>query len=296
MSGGARDIGALLDKSAARLAAAGVESSRLDARVLLAHVLGVASGAVPMLRDRSLDDGQHRHFEELLARRASREPVAYLVGAREFWSLSFAVDRHTLIPRPDSETLVAAALALHADRDARLRVLDLGTGSGCLLLAILSERPNAWGVGVDRDPAAVRLAQRNAAALGLAQHACFLAGDWSTPLNGPFDLIVSNPPYIRSGDIADLAQDVRAFEPRAALDGGPDGLAAYRALSASLARLLAPSGAVMVETGAGQAIEIEGIFRDHGWRLTAVHNDLAGHARCLAFARARQIQPSRKSP
>jgi release factor glutamine methyltransferase len=278
-------IAALLDEAVQRLAAAGIDSARLDARVLLGHVLGVEAARLTMLHDQVVSDDERRRFDELVARRARRAPVAYLTGAREFWSLSFAVDRHTLIPRPDSETLVEAALARRPDRGSALRLLDLGAGSGCLLLAILSERPAWCGVGVDRDVDALRVARRNAAALGMAARTAWVVADWAAGLAGSFDLIVSNPPYIPSGEIAALAPDVRDFEPRAALDGGPDGLAAYRDLALLPAALLRPGGRFLVEIGAGQRIEITRIFAAHGWLLANTNTDLGGHERCVEFAR-----------
>lgn len=279
-------VDAVLRAASATLAAGGIESARLDARVLLGHVLGVEAARLTMLDDRIVSADERQHFDALVRRRARHEPVAYLTGMREFWSLSFAVDRHTLIPRPDSETLVEAALARHSDRASRLRVLDLGAGSGCLLLAILSERPAWSGIGVDRDVNALRMARRNAASLGLAARASWVVADWTTGVEGQFDLIVSNPPYIASDDIARLAPDVRDFEPRTALDGGPDGLAAYRDLAGLPAALLRPGGVFLIEIGADQRVEIAGIFEAQDWQLAGVHRDLGGHERCLEFVRA----------
>jgi release factor glutamine methyltransferase len=265
-----------LRRAAALLAAAGIDEPRREARLLLAHALG----ATPedLLRDPARS--APACFDALVARRAAREPMALILGHSEFWSLPFRVSPATLIPRPDSETLVEAALLACPDRAAPLRVLDLGTGTGCLLLAVLSERPNAWGLGVDLSPAAAALAARNAAALGLADRTAFLCGDWATALQGRFDLVLSNPPYIEAGDIAGLAPEL-AHEPRRALDGGTDGLAAYRVITAGLAGLLAPGGTAVLELGAGQAEAVCALAEDAGLVVAGLRADLAGIGRAL---------------
>ncbi len=262
---------------AARLAAAGIEEARREARVLLAAALGTDAGG--LLAVDQVDPGG---FEPMLRRREAREPLAYITGAKEFWSLQFATSPATLIPRPDSETLVSAALAALPDRQAVRRILDLGTGTGCLLLACLSEFPAAFGVGVDIAPAAAALAARNAAALGLAGRAAFLAGDWAAALDGAFDLVLSNPPYIPEPDIAGLMPDVARFEPRAALAGGADGFAAYRIICAALPRLLAPGGVAVVEMGAGQAEDFAAIVAANGLEVT-FRQDFSGHDRAAVI-------------
>src|SRR4051812_14276610 len=239
-----------LRDGAEKLRAIGVDNPRLEARLLLAHATG--RNPASLLRDLQ-DPVDTAGFDTLLARRLRHEPLAHLTGRREFWSLDFAVSPATLIPRPDSETVVEAALDLLPGRDRAWRLLDLGTGSGCLLLALLHERPCAFGVGVDIVPAAAALAARNAAALGLRARAAFLCGSWAEALAGPFDLVVSNPPYIPSGSIAALMPEVAEHEPRTALDGGADGLDAYRRTLADLSRMLSPGGAAVLELGAGQA-------------------------------------------
>jgi release factor glutamine methyltransferase len=218
-------------------------------------------------------------------RRAAGEPLSRLRGAREFWSLDFALSPETLDPRPESETLVAAALDAVPDRAARLRLLDLGTGTGCLLLALLSELPNAWGLGIDRAAGAAATARANAVALGLASRAAFIVGDWGEALRGGFDFVVSNPPYIPSADIPALAPEVR-HDPLRALDGGPDGLDAYRALAPDLARLL--RGTALIELGAGQAPAAARIMRTAGLDVRGTRPDLAGIDRCLV------LEPGRK--
>lgn len=266
-----------LAMGAERLAAAGVESPRLEARLLLAHAAGLSPAG--LLRDlRQPVDAPG--YEELLARRAGREPLAYLLGTREFWSLSFLVSPATLIPRPDSETVVEAALAAHP---APRRVLDLGTGTGCLLLSLLHERRDAWGIGTDLAPDAALLARANAERLGLADRAAFVCTDWSASLSGRFDLVVSNPPYIAGPDVAGLMSEVAHWEPRRALDGGADGLDAYRRLCALLPEVLAPGAAAVLEVGAGQAVGVTNLARVAGLVPTSMRHDLGGVERALVL-------------
>ncbi len=279
-------VGAALDEAAARLGAAGIESARLDARVLLGHVLGVDPGTLALRRDEALAPDAASRFEGLVARRASHEPAAYIIGHREFWSLDFAVTPEVLIPRPDSETLVEASLALFPDRDAALDVLDLGTGSGCLLLAVLHERKRARGIGIDASAGAVAVAAVNAARLGLAARASFIVRNWTGYRGGPFDLVLANPPYIRAGDVAGLAPEVRAHEPIAALAAGEDGLDAYRGLAGILPALLKRGGRAVIEIGAGQAADAESCLSAGGLRPIARRRDLAGIERCLVLGGA----------
>ena len=269
-----------------RLAAAGLESPALEARLLLGHALGCDQAS--LIRERTTSLALARAapgFPALLARRARREPLAHILGRREFWGLSFAVSPATLIPRPDSETLITAALAAWPERQAVRRVLDLGTGSGCLLLAALTEFPVAFGIGVDLSAAALAIAGTNAAALGLAARVAFLRAAWGGALAGGFDLVLCNPPYIESDAIADLAPEVARFEPRAALDGGSDGLDAYRAVIADLPALLAPGGIAVLELGAGQASAVRTLAAARGLAIRAVADDLGGMPRALVLAR-----------
>lgn len=265
--GGGRGEGDLLRDATAALRAAGLDTPRREARWLLQHAAGDPDA-----------------FRALIARRAAREPLAFLLGHQEFRMLDLAVSPATLIPRPDSETLIIAALAARSDRAAVRRILDLGTGTGCLLLAALAEFPAAFGVGVDRIAAAAALAARNAAANGLAGRAAFLCADWAAALAGRFDLILSNPPYIESDTIATLMPEVSRYEPRAALDGGADGLDAYRALLAALPALLAPGGVAILELGMGQADALAGLARSAGYCDPVLHQDLAGIARAAVLA------------
>lgn len=284
-------IGAALDDAARRLDAAGVPESRSDARLLVGHALGVAAEAVLGHPEHAITRGQAERISTLVELRAERRPVARILGVREFWSLPFKVSARTLDPRPDSETVVEAALSVVRDRHAPLRLLDLGTGTGCLLVALLSELPRARGVGVDICPEACAIARANAAALGLARRASFVAGDWGRGLCGLFDLIVANPPYVPEGGIDELEPEVSMFEPRRSLSGGANGLACYRALAPDLARLLAPAGKAVLEVGDGQASAVRAIVTGQGLAWAASRRDLAGRERCLVFAREAAAAP-----
>jgi release factor glutamine methyltransferase len=263
------------------LAAAGIDEPRREARLLLSTVLGIDAAAILGNPDRGVPTAERARFAALVARRAAHEPASRLLGHREFWSLDFALSPETLVPRPDSETVIEAVLAHIGERGATLRLLDLGTGSGCLLLALLSELPAATGIGVDIAPEAALTARRNAVSLGLAGRAGFLAGAWSAAIAGKFDVIVANPPYIESGAIAGLAPEVAFHDPRRALDGGPDGLESYRALVPETARLLQKGGVAAFELGAGQAQPVAALMRCAGLVISEIRRDLAGTERCL---------------
>lgn len=256
----------LLREATAALRTAGIDSPRREARWLLEHAAGDAAS-----------------FRALVARRVAREPLAFLIGRQEFWTLELEVSPATLIPRADSETLITAATAARPDRAAVGRILDLGTGTGCLLLAALMEFPAAFGVGVDRVPAAAALAARNAAGNGLAGRCAMVCADWAAPLAGRFDLVLSNPPYVESAAIAGLMPEVACHEPRSALDGGADGLDAYRAVLAALPSLLAAGGVAVLELGAGQADPVSSMARAAGLGVTALQHDLAGIARAAVL-------------
>lgn len=263
-----------------RAAAAGLpgETPRLDAELLLAHVLGEDRLAMLVGRGPVPADAVVR-FEALLARRQRHEPVAHIVGEREFWSLPLKVTPDVLVPRPDSETLIAEALRHFASRPLG-RVLDLGTGSGALLLAALSEWPGATGLGIDRSDAALAVARENAVRLGLAGRAVFRVGDWADGLDERFDLLLCNPPYVPDGTT--LMPDVARFEPAGALFGGADGLDPYRLLLPEVARLLAPGGVALFEFGAGQAEALVALAGAHGHGARTVP-DLAGRPRVLVI-------------
>lgn len=271
---------ALLGAAVARLGDAGIENAPREARLLLNLALGVGANVL-LAPEMAIPPGDADRFTSLIDRRAAREPYSRIVGRREFWSLPLLLSRDTLDPRPDSETLVEAVLARIPDRAAPLSILDFGTGTGALLLALLSELPNAQGVGGDLSPGAVETARRNAAALGLADRAGFALANWGLGLSGPVDVIVANPPYIPSEQLDALAPEVARFDPRMALDGGMDGLKAYRELAPDMARLLQPAGFAVCEIGAGQGPAVAEILARAGLETVAKQCDLAGIERCL---------------
>jgi release factor glutamine methyltransferase len=277
---------ALLRDTAVALTAAGIDNTRFEARLLLAHASGVA---IEWLVAHGRDPAPTAVAETLrglTARRIRREPMAYVVGEREFWGLPFKVSPAVLVPRPDSETLIEAALALMVDRTAPWRIVDLGVGSGCLLLTLLREFPGAQGVGMDASAAALEVTRANAEALGVAARLRLVEGDWRQPgwaerLGGPFDLLVSNPPYIETAAIAGLMPDVARFEPHLALDGGVDGFAAYRAIAAEAGGLVAPGGRVLIEAGEGQALGISALLSAAGFAPGRPWKDLGGIDRII---------------
>jgi release factor glutamine methyltransferase len=267
---------------------AGLDSPQLDARLLIAHALGCDQTALLADGRRLLDGAEESAIAGLAERRLAHEPVARIVGAKEFWSLDLRLDAATLVPRPETETVVEAALAAvdrHGARARPLRIADLGTGSGAILLALLSELSNAAGVGCDINTRAVLTARGNARRLSL-DRALFVVCDLTAALRGPFDLIVSNPPYIASGDIAALAPEVRLFDPRLALDGGADGLDFYRAIASAAPALLAPDGAVLVEIGISQAEPVAALFAAAGLVPSPPRPDLNGMPRVVVGSKA----------
>lgn len=275
------------------LAAAGIDSADADARLLIAHALDIDRTTLLTHGHRVLTPDEIASIEVLRARRLRREPVAYVTGRKEFWSLAVQVTPDVLVPRPETETvveLVLDAVVGDALRMEKLRILDIGTGSGALLLALLSELQNAVGTGTDISAAALKVAHANAARNGLESRCNFVACDMATGLDGRFDVIVSNPPYVARGDIAGLAPEVRDHEPALALDGGNDGLDAYRAIAAQARRLLTPDGWLIVELGAGQEPSVRALFTNAGLAAGPVRSDLAGIPRALA-ARPREKAP-----
>ena len=267
---------------------AGIEGARLDARLLLEAAFDWKPHALTLGTPAVSAEGLTR-FDGFLTRRLAHEPVSRILGQRDFWSLPFRISPATLDPRPDSETLVQAVLD-RTERDAPLRLLDLGTGSGCLLIALLTERPNAWGLGIDRAPEAAAMAHLNAAALGVSDRVAFVAGDWTNPLAGRFDVILSNPPYIPLGDRAALAPDVRDYDPALALFGGADGLDPYRRFADTLQALLAPGGLLALEIGWDQGAAVQALLQQAGWHSVACLPDLGGRDRVIV-ANSPQIGP-----
>lgn len=279
-------IGDLLKDGAARLAKAGIDGAAREVRLLLQAAAGVPISTQIAFPERAIATDVEGQFDALLERRARREPMAHILGQREFWSLAFKVTADTLDPRPDSETLIQAVLNQLQDRFAALRLVDFGTGTGCLLLSLLHELPSATGVGVDVSAAALAVATGNASALGLAQRATFHRGDWDDGIDPGFDIVLSNPPYIPSSDIAGLQPEVASFEPRLALDGGSDGLDAYRRLGPAALRLLVPGGLAAFEIGIGQGDSVRGIMAAAGLRHIATARDLAAVERCVLFRKS----------
>ena len=276
----------VLDDAASRLRAAGIDSARLDARILAGAALGFSRDQMLIHANEPVPAAALPRFEAMLARRLAREPVSRILGRREFWSLDFALSPDTLDPRPDSETLVEAALTL-VPRDRPLTILDLGTGSGCLLLALLSELPLAHGLGIDLSQGAVETAASNAERLNLAGRARFARADWRLGLAGRHDLIVANPPYIPKAEIAGLEPEVAGFDPLAALDGGADGLDAYRRLAPMLPDLLTDHGVAVFEVGAGQASAVAALLTAAGLQDGGTRRDLAGIERCVIAGKRR---------
>lgn len=266
------------------------ETALLDSRVLLKAALGVDDAHLIAESARRLTGGDAARFAAMISRRATREPVAYITGVREFWSLPIAVEPGVLVPRPDSEVLIEAVIA-RREKSRALTILDLGCGSGALLCALLSEFPAATGVGVDIDPRAVALTERNLQRLGFSGRALALAGDWTAPLKARFDVVISNPPYIAESERGRLPHEVEGYEDPRALFAGPDGLGAYRLLARLLPAFVAPAGLVILEIGHDQGAAAEspfapafprarlGLVRDHGGRDRALIIDLRSPAR-----------------
>lgn len=274
-------IGEALRQGATRLTDS--ETPQLDARILLKHALGVDDGGLIARASEVMSETETARFTSLIDRRARSEPVAYITGEKEFWSLPFKVTPDVLIPRDDSGALIEAAIKRRRC-DEPLRIADLGTGSGCLLSALLSEFPNAQGVGVDRSEAALGVARTNAAALGVGERAAFVGGDWLAPLTGAFDLIVANPPYIAETEAPDLSRDVAAYEPHGALFAGADGFDAYGAIIRQLPPFVAEGGLVLMECGSTQTETLAAMLRDLASE-NAIFTlyDLAGRPRGAGF-------------
>ena len=270
---------------------AGVPTPELDARLLVLSACCMSSEAYILSPERPVTGAEAMLIAAFQARRMKREPVSRILGYREFWGHRFVVGPAVLDPRPDTETVVEAALALVREMGEAepLRILDLGTGSGCILLSLLAELPQAWGVGADISPEALCLARANAERLGLSSRASFVQGDWCETFTGPFGLIISNPPYIEGAGINALDDEVRCYDPGLALDGGMDGLAAYRRIVGSCARIAASGAWIVLEVGMGQAPEVTDLFDRAGWLIeperARVFQDLSRIDRVVAIKR-----------
>ncbi len=285
----AATIGAVLLAAQTRLKAAGIDTPRLDAILLLTEVAALSEDVIRGRPETPLPADVVAAFEAILQRRLRREPVSKIIGRREFWSLEFRTSPDVLDPRGDSETLVAGVLAEIPDRNAALRIVDFGTGSGCLLLSLLHELPNATGIGIDVSPPALAIAQENAERLGLAQRSIFRFGSWGRGIEGSFDILISNPPYIESGMVPGLEPEVADYDPLLALDGGADGLDAYRALLPDMARLGAKDAFAALEVGMGQDVAVGHLLAEAGFAGIAVLPDLSGIGRVVTGRKSVQI-------
>jgi release factor glutamine methyltransferase len=260
---------------------AGINSYLLDCRLLLEAAANLTHEQIIINPDQILAAPQQERFLEFITRRANREPVSHIIGKREFYGIEFIVTKDTLDPRPDSETIIEAALKNFPDRTTPLKILDLGTGSGCLLLTLLSLYPNATGLGVDISKAALDVAKANSAQLSLEARATFQLGDWGDGIEAKFDLIISNPPYIKNDDIESLEQEVKLYEPHSALAGGMDGLDCYRQIAPFIGNLLDNKGIAIFEIGQGQEQDISDILFEHKINTLSYARDLQGIIRCV---------------
>ena len=263
---------------------AGIEDADVDARLLVGHALHLDRARLIAQSDRILEAREINMISALAARRLQREPVSRILGQKEFWSIALAITPDVLVPRPETETVVEGALDFVVRgglRMEKLRILDIGTGSGALLLALLRELPNATGTGTDISTGALKVARENAGRCGVEGRCTFVVCDIASVVEGPFDLLVSNPPYIAHDEITSLAPEVKDYDPTVALDGGDDGLAAYRAIAADAKRLLAPGARMFVELGAGQEAAVRDLFTNVGLIAGIARTDMAGIPRVL---------------
>jgi release factor glutamine methyltransferase len=258
-----------------------IENPQLEARILLAFASGVKQTRIIGYPEDKLDNSIISNLEKIMARRKTGEPIAYITGVKEFWSLNFNVTKETLIPRPDSETIVQSVLDTITNHMDHISILDLGTGSGCLLLALLSELPKAIGVGIDISSRSCKIAKKNAKELGLNNRAKFYQGNWMEGIHDQFDIIVTNPPYVAEPDMEFLDREIRLFEPHLALSGGPDGVAAYRLIAKESITRLKTAGILVVEIGINQAQSIRDIFVQNGLKIIKTQRDFSNIDRCI---------------
>jgi len=280
---------AALKEAVVLMKAAGLDTPVLDARLIVQHALGISWDTLYLKDDQPLGAEEKARLESELSRRAAHEPVSRIVGRRHFWTLDLAVSADTLDPRPDTESLIETVVQAIPDRTLPLRFLDLGTGTWAILLALLAEYPNARGVGIDRSEAALKVARANAERHGLLPRVAFSSGNWTEGVEGPFDVIVSNPPYIESSHLPGLPPEVRDHDPALALDGGVDGLDAYRAIIPAIPELLRPEGLGVFEIGEGQGGAVTRIARENGLVPAGSRKDLGGIERALSFKSARML-------
>lgn len=279
-------VDVLIREARRRLMEAGLDNAALDARMLMQHVLGVTQEQIVSGAISEMTDDEARFFLQLVERRVQQEPIAKIIGCKPFWKDVFVTTKDTLDPRPDTETLIEAVLEVCEDRLAPLRFLDVGTGTGCIILSLLREYPFARAVAADKSDAALQVAQRNGRALRLMMRTDFVQSDWLAQVDGRFDVIVSNPPYITQGDYDVLPQEVRAYDPMSALVAGQDGLDAYRALIPQAAERLVDGGWLFLEVGMGQASDVAALGRDAGLQVMNIASDLAGIERVVVLRRS----------
>ena len=273
----------ILFKISAQLLQSSIEKPMMEARIMLAYILNVSTSYLVANSNYVLESHQIQALDQMVVRRCNREPLAYITGIKEFWGLNFVVDRNTLIPRPDSEVLVEATLNFAKELTKTIKILDLGTGSGCLLLALLHELPNSSGIGVDQSLEAIRVAQYNANQLQLSNRVQFIQDDWANSVNEQFDIVITNPPYIKITDIHNLAPEIKIYEPHLALFGGTDGLECYRKLLPRAYQILTDQGRLFAEIGQGQEDAVNAIATHSKFELVKQHKDFRGIIRCLVW-------------
>lgn len=277
----APSLGVALRRTKTLFEESGIETASLDARLLVAHAFGCDPTDLIWKEQASVSDAFDDRLRELVERRLNREPVAYILGRREFWNSEFVVTRDTLIPRPDSETVVEAVLELIPEKNSQQRVLDVGTGTGCLLVSLLQELPQAKGVGIDVSPAAISVARTNCNRLHVLDRVQLIVSDWFSKVEGRFDIVVANPPYIVDKDIKGLDPDVRDHEPKLALAGGSDGLNSYRIIAESLSTVLKRNGFAVIEIGVNQSRTVCETFEAEGFAIHSIKKDLGDRDRCI---------------
>jgi len=274
-------IGQILKNAKQALSNQNIESYALDADLLMCKATGLTREKIICYPERIISDKQLDLFEELLKRRINREPMSHILGVREFFGREFIVTADTLDPRPDSECLIEAILEIYKDRPKPENIIDFGTGTGCLLLTVLSEFEDSKGIAVDKSKQAIEVARQNSIKLSLANRVEFVVSNWGKEVKGKYDLIISNPPYIRKNDITVLEPEVANFEPHSALDGGDNGLACYIELAPYIASLIARNGYAVIEHGLNQSNDVRSIMEDSGLEFVAAKKDLAGIDRCI---------------
>lgn len=269
--------------AALRLKKVGVKTSLLDSRLLLQHVLKITYEDLLVSAKRLVTDEENERFEKLLSRRLLREPISKILQYKDFWKCRFKTTTATLDPRPETETLIESVLAEYVDKNRELKILDLGTGTGCLLITLLKEYPNAKGLGVDASMEALKVAGENAAALEVTERANFVKGNWLKGVEGQFDIIVSNPPYIKTKQINHLSEEVRLFDPLSALDGGEEGLDCYKEITENLSKVMDKHAKVFFEIGKWQENDVTNIIKNNGFEINEVRKDILGIPRIISF-------------